>query len=57
MKFRVKNEFIHMNKRVYHGDIIEVKKGDIGRLKEMNVLGEPVIAKRKTATRKPKEKR
>lgn len=57
MKFTVKNEFLYKGTRVYPGDEIEVKKGFIGRLKSMNVLGEPVVKTKSTATRKPKEKR
>ena len=57
LKFKVKNEFIHKGKRVYPGDVIDVKSGKVSELKKMNVLAEPVKKAKRTATRKPKETR
>jgi hypothetical protein len=57
LKFRVKNQFYFKGKLVNPGDIVEVKSEQILDLKSKNVLDEPIVEIKRTATRKPKETR
>jgi hypothetical protein len=57
LKFRVKNQFYYKDKLVNPGDVIEVKAGQVQELKSKNVLDEPIVKTKRTATRKPKETR
>ncbi|MFA5558769.1 MAG: hypothetical protein WDA59_04820 [Methanofastidiosum sp.] len=58
MKFLCKGEFIYKGKRIYKGEIIDISNFDIGKVKSLNVLGEPVIEdKIERAIKKPKEVR
>jgi len=57
LKFRVKNQFYFKGKLVNPGDVIEIKSGEVQDLKSKNVLDEPVVKTKRTATRKPKETR
>ena len=42
MKFICKNEFIYKGRRIYKGEVVEVSNFDIGKVKKLGVVGEPV---------------
>jgi hypothetical protein len=56
MKFYVKNEFIYKGNRIFKGNIVDISNFDIGKVKALNVLGEPVKENKiERAIIKPKE--
>jgi hypothetical protein len=58
MKFIVKNEFIYKGRRIFKGDTVDISNFDIGKVKRLNVLGEPVKENKiERAILKPKETR